>query len=279
MNARLNLPPPQFIKLANGITLPYVEQGAHDGLPVILLHGYTDSWRSWQRVLPHLQSWLHTYAISQRGHGAASIPPSGYGPRDMAKDVVAFMDALGIERAVIVGHSMGSVVAQHFAAANPTRMLGMVLIGAMRGYSGNPVIEELAAAIATINGAPDEAFVREFQKSTLAQPVPDDFFADIMADSLAVLEHVWRESMAAFLATPPAEGMDAPTLIVWGDQDAVCAHADQLALVEVLPDVHLRVYRGAGHGLHWEQPERFAADLSDFCDMTSLQALPARRAA
>src|SRR3712207_4230490 len=96
----------ESVELPNGVKLPYVEQGDPSGVPVVLLHGVTDSWRSFEPVLPHLPASIHAYALTQRGHGDAERPASGYRPQDLAADVAAFMDALGLESAVIVGHSM-----------------------------------------------------------------------------------------------------------------------------------------------------------------------------
>jgi pimeloyl-ACP methyl ester carboxylesterase len=109
------------VDLANGINIQYVEQGEPSGTPVLFLHGVTDSWRSFEPVLPHLPASIHAYALSQRGHGDSTSPAAGYSFRDFASDVVAFMDALNIKSAVIVGHSMGSYVAQRFAMDHPER--------------------------------------------------------------------------------------------------------------------------------------------------------------
>ena len=109
----------KHVDLADGTRLAYVEQGDTNGVPVILLHGYTDSWRSYERVLPHLPQSLRVLAVTQRGHGDSGKPDGEYESRVFARDVANFMDTLGIERAVIVGHSMGSTVAQRFAVDYP----------------------------------------------------------------------------------------------------------------------------------------------------------------
>ena len=62
------------VKLSNGVTLPYVEQGDPSGVPVVLLHGITDSWRSFAPVLPSLPASIHAFALTQRGHGDADRP-------------------------------------------------------------------------------------------------------------------------------------------------------------------------------------------------------------
>src|SRR5688500_18876730 len=88
------------VELPTGVRLPYVEQGDPAGVPVLLLHGYTDSWRSWEPVLPHLPNAIHAVALSQRGHGDADRPASGYRPEDFAADVAAFVDTLGLRPAI-----------------------------------------------------------------------------------------------------------------------------------------------------------------------------------
>ena len=120
----------KHVDLADGTRLAYVEQGDTNGVPVILLHGYTDSWRSYERVLPHLPQSVRVLAVTQRGHGDSGKPDGEYESRVFARDVANFMDTLGIERAVIVGHSMGATVAQRFAVEYPRRVRALVLEGA-----------------------------------------------------------------------------------------------------------------------------------------------------
>ena len=113
------------------------------GLPVVLLHGYTDSWRSFEPLLPHLPASLRVFAVTQRGHGDAARPAKGYTSGDFASDVAAFLDAFQIPRAVIVGHSMGATVAQQFAVDRPERVLALVLEGAFLPKPGNAGVREL----------------------------------------------------------------------------------------------------------------------------------------
>ncbi|MEQ9814027.1 MAG: alpha/beta fold hydrolase [Azospirillaceae bacterium] len=78
---------------------------------MLLLHGLSDSWRSFELALPHLPDSIRVFALSLRGHGDSRRPEAGYHFRDFAADVAAFMDALDLESTVVVGHSMGSAVA------------------------------------------------------------------------------------------------------------------------------------------------------------------------
>src|SRR3712207_9373020 len=90
----------ESVELPNGVKLPYVEQGDPSGVPVLLLHGITDSWRSFEPVLPYLPASIRAFALTQRGHGDAERPAAGYHPRDFAADVAAFLDSQGLASAV-----------------------------------------------------------------------------------------------------------------------------------------------------------------------------------
>ncbi len=256
------------VDLPNQVTLQYVEQGDPSGVPVLLLHGVTDSWHSFEPVLPHLPESLHAFALTQRGHGDASRPADGYRFPDFAEDLALFMDALRIEAAVVVGHSMGSAVAKRFAIDHPERLLGLVLVGAFATFQDKQDVQDLwDSVISTMSDPVDPDFVREFQESTLARPVPPAFFQTVIEESLKVPARVWRAVFGGFLKEDYSENLEeikAPTLIIWGDRDAFCPATDQQALLAAITGSRLLTYEGAGHALHWEEPERFASDLSAF---------------
>lgn len=255
--------------LRTGVTLNYYEQGKTSGVPVIFLHGVTDSWRAFEPVLDRLPDTIRALAISQRGHGASSKPEDGYRYADMAGDIAALMDALALPSAVIVGHSMGASVAQRFAADHPSRVAGLVLMGAFATVYGNRGIQEFwDSALAELTDPVDADFVREFQVSTLARPVPPDFLDMVVHQSLLVPARVWRAAFKGFLETPDfsheLSRLTAPTLIAWGERDAYAGRVDQDALQAAIPGSRLITYPGAGHAFHWEEPERFVADLVSF---------------
>jgi pimeloyl-ACP methyl ester carboxylesterase len=256
------------VALPNGVNLSYVEQGEASGVPMLLLHGVTDSWHSFERVLPHLPASIHAFALTQRGHGDADRPITGYRTRDFAADVAAFVDSLGLGPAVVIGHSMGSTNAQRFAIDHPERTLGLVLVGAFPSYRDNPVVVDFwNSAVSQLTDPIDPGFVREFQEGTLAQPVPQAFLETVVQESLKVPARVWRATFEGFLEDDCASELgkiQAPTLIVWGTRDAFCSRRDQDVLLAAIARSRLVVYESAGHGLHWEEPERFAADLVTF---------------
>src|SRR5688572_18622759 len=117
------------VRLSNGVTLHYASQGPRTGPAVIMIHGYSDSWFSFSRVLPLLPPELRVIAPDMRGHGDSERPLSGYRIADMADDVIRLMDARNIPRAVLIGHSMGSFVARAAFELAPSRISRLVLIG------------------------------------------------------------------------------------------------------------------------------------------------------
>src|SRR3712207_3608974 len=120
-------------RLATGIQVHYAEQGdpalrAGRGEPLVFLHGTGDSWFSFSRLLPLLPARYRAYAFSQRGHGDSERPAAGYALDDFAADVAAFLDAVGVERATLVGHSTGTIIARRVAEARPERVARLVLL-------------------------------------------------------------------------------------------------------------------------------------------------------
>lgn len=258
------------VSLPTGVTLQYVEQGDPSGVPVLLLHGLSDSWRSFEPVLPHLPESFRAFALTQRGHGDSSKPEEGYRFYDFAKDVSAFMDALELEAAVIVGHSMGSAVAQRFAIDCPEHTRGLVLAGSFHSLAKSPVAQGLwDELVSTMEDPVDPGFVREFQESTLAQPVPQAFMETVVRESLKLPARVWKATVADTMRddfSGELNEITAPTLLVWGAQDSMVPRSDQEAQTAAIVGARLAVYESAGHAVHWEEPERFASDLVSFVE-------------
>jgi non-heme chloroperoxidase len=261
---------PVTVSLPNRLTLSCVDQGDRKAPAVVLLHGLTDSWRSFERVLPHMPGSLRAVAVSQRGHGDSDKPKTGYRIRDFASDLADLLDALNLARAVIVGHSSHGLVAQRFAIDHPARTTGIVLEGSFATLRGNEDLEEfVASTISMLRDPIDPDFVRKFQEGTFLKPVPRSFIDAAIADTLKVPAHVWRAAFEGLLLedhTSELRAIEAPTLIVWGDQDTLITRDRQEELVSEIPDAELVVYKGVGHSPHWEEPERFAADLVAFLD-------------
>lgn len=255
------------VRVKTGVRVHYVEQGNRDGVPVILLHGYSDSWVSWTRVLPLIDKKYRVYVPDLRGHGDSDRPATGYTLPNFAADIIAFMDAKGLKKATIVGHSMGSFVAQHVAVRAPERVEKLVLVGSAPAVS-NGEISQLQVEVNALSDPVPLKFVTEFQKSVVTRPVPDEFMDRVIKESLKLPARVWRDTMAGMLArnsTVTLSKIEAPTLIIWGDRETVFPkRADQEKLRASIRNAKLKVYEGTGHCPNWEEPLRFVKDLEEF---------------
>ena len=256
------------VQLHNQLSIPYAEQGDYSGTPLILLHGYADSWHSFERLLLHMPDSVHTFAITQRGHGDASRPVEGYSSYDFAGDLEAFMDKLGINNAVIAGGSSGGFAARRFAIDHPQRTKGLVLLGSPLSLRDKPAVLELwDSTISKLTDPVDKNFVQEFVESTFIQQVPQEFIETLVQESLKVPARVWKAVLEGLLEDESAEEISkiqSPTLIVWGEQDTIVSRNEQETIAVAIPDSRLVVYPGAGHALYCEEPARLASDLVAF---------------
>lgn len=247
------------------MTFAFAEHGDRAGPAVLLLHAWVESLRSFDRLTPLLPPSFHVLALDQRGHGGADTPADGYDLDTLAGDVVAFLDAIGMPSVVLAGSSSGGYVAQQVAIRHPDRVSGLVLIGSPRTLQGRPPfadqIEQLADPV-------DAGWVEEFLAwFPLCRDVPAWYLEDRVREAARIPAVVWQRSLAGLTTSPPPTGtgtITAPTLILWGDRDGLLAREDQVAMAAAIPGSQLLVYKGAGHLVLWEQPERVATDITHF---------------
>lgn len=251
------------VSLPTGVRLRYAEAGPRTGPAVLLLHGYSDSSFSFAPILPRLDPGLRLIVPDQRGHGDSDRPQVGYAPADLAADAVALLQELDIDCSSIVGHSMGSFVAQQILAMAPERVLSMVLVGsAVR--ANNDIVQSLMPEVQGLTDPMDRAFVRSFQLSTIHRRLQSDFLDAVVLESLKLPARVWRVVLEGMLAMPPlphAPSIPCPVSLFWGNRDTIFTRADQHELLQRLPGATLEVFTDVGHALHWEAPAEFASRL------------------
>lgn len=231
------------------------------------LHGYAESWRSFELVLAALPPEIRAFALSLRGHGGPRTFAAGYSLEAIAADVAAFMDEVGIPAAVVAGSSSGGYVAQQLAVDRPERVTALILIGAPRTLRDIAAVDALGQRLRELDDPVDPAFVREFITGTLARAVSSGFLDAMIGEGVAVPAHVWQATLAALAgATPPTEvaAIAVPTLILWGDRDGFVSRADAEALRDSIPGSALVTYEGTGHAPAWEEPRRVARDVARF---------------
>ncbi|MBS5650071.1 MAG: alpha/beta hydrolase [Clostridiales bacterium] len=261
----------QYVDLATGITMSYVEMGVEDGPALILQHGMTDNSRSWSLVAHFFaEAGYHVYMLDLRGHGYSDKPNTGmYTIIDFSNDIAAFMDAKGIENADLVGHSLGSMTMQAFMMNYPDRCDHVVLV-ASSPVNSTAVGTDMYDYMLTLNK--DEHPDDEFMAGWYTNPnhVDEDFLQREMAESQNLNIDAWRCICAGVAAVdmtpfyPYIDSYDIPTLIMHGTLDSFFDDASQTVLCEYLPDAEYKVYENYGHNLQWEMPEQFAEDVIAF---------------
>jgi len=258
-------------RLSTGVRVHYAEQGDVYGEPLVFLHGYADSWYSYSRILPLLPARYHAYALSQRGHGDSDRPADGYAVEDLAADVVAFLDAVGVPRATLIGDSSGAITTRRVAEQYPERVARLLLIAAPIRLPISEATLGLQEAIGALEDPVPPDFVRQFQPGTTYVPLPEAFAERVLAESLKLPARVWRLALDGLLEADDSDHLDrvaAPTLLIWGERDRFIPREEQAWLAGAIPHARLAVYPETGHAPHWERPERVVRDLGTFMPVT-----------
>ena len=262
----------QSAALPDGETLAYVSMGDPAGAPVVLIHGYTDNARDWVPLIPYLSKSYHLIVVDLRGHGRSGKPECCYTRLDFAYDIKLLLDALHIARADIVGHSLGSIIAQTFAEYWPERTRRVVLIsssgGPRRGAPPRPPKFDYAAQIRALKEPidPESQFMIDWWSSPT--PVDADFLRRQRRDAAAIPLRVWLAVLDEALVDTDLQRtlprLKAPTLLIWGGDDPIMEEEVRATLREALPQAEVKVFPGLGHNPFWEQPAQVAAVMNSF---------------
>lgn len=258
------------VTLGNGLTLSYMEQGDRSGPVLVLLPGPTDSWCSYNPILDRIPSTIRTFAVSQRGHGDSDKSATSYRIDDFAADVVLLLDALEIKRVVLAGHSGSCFTVRRVAIDHPERVAGLVLEASPTTLQSNAELTEFVESnVSGLTDPIDPEFVRSFAFDTSSAAIESTLLNRMVGEQLKAPAHVWREMFTELLKyNDMAElgRVSAPTLLIWGDADGLITREMQDKLVEHISSADLVVYPGIGHTPRWENPIRFAANVTDFVE-------------
>ena len=272
------------VALPDGETLAYVPLGNPAGQPVVLIHGYTDSARDWVPLVPYLAGSLRLILVDIRGHGRSGKPECCYTRFDFAYDIKLLLDALDVRQADIVGHSLGSIIAQTFAEYWPQRTRRVILISSTGGpKAGAPPRKpayDYAAQIRKLKEPidPDSPFMIEWWSSPT--PVDEEFIRRQRRDAAAIPLRVWLAVLdqgttdSDLQRTLPR--LKAPTLLVWGSADPIMGEEVRQTLREALPGAQLQILQGLGHNPFWEDPRRCADVMNAFLTAAPAGATPSR---
>ncbi len=249
----------------NEINIHYTRTGGSKP-PLILLHGLTANGVCWTALAHALEGEYDVIMPDARGHGKSSVPDYGYRYEDHANDVVCLIKALRLAPPILIGHSMGGMSAAVVASRNPKLLRGLILADptflstkVQRDICDSDVANQHRRILNTsLDEVVAEARIRHPARSS---------------DTLELIARArLQTSMAAFdVLTPPnpdymqlVSAIDVPSLLVFGDTASVVSPAVAAELQRLNPRFQVEQIREAGHGVHYDQPERFAAVVKSF---------------
>jgi pimeloyl-ACP methyl ester carboxylesterase len=242
-----------------------------------MLHGLACGKRMWFHQVRHLRSRFRVIAYDQRGHGLTDAPAvaTDYSAGHLARDLVGVLDVLQIERAAIVGFSLGGGPALALAASRPERVSRLVLADVGAGADDPVKIESMTRQWGALiaRGATDE-LVCEMLRSELFKVYArrnarrrNHMAALIRATPIDGLRFTLSEVLAKrkslFRLIEPLKTVRAPTLVLLGEHDYVCSKTARL-VAQTIPNASLKIIKGSGHMSPLEQPAAFSAALMDF---------------
>ena len=234
------------------------------GAPLLLIHGLGYARWGWEPVVEPLSRAFDVLLFDNRGIGGSDAPPGPYTTAEMAGDALQVLEEAGVERAHVVGTSLGGMVAQELALSAPARVNRLVLVcthpGGARAFPMPKQTVRLMEARATL---------REYVENSLEPDPRPELVERILEHRVATAQpyEPWAAQAAAGAAFDAAErlaDLAAPTLILHGDGDVVVDPRNAGLLAELVPEASVKMYPGCGHLLMWQEPERFARDLEEF---------------
>jgi pimeloyl-ACP methyl ester carboxylesterase len=183
--------------------------------------------------------------------------------------VDAFIEAVGVEEAALVGDSSGGLIAQRVALDYPRRVSRLVLMGSPTTLVNNETIMEAGKQmLAALEDPIPREFVRDFHEGLIHHPVPQEFLDTALSETLKVPARIWRDYLEGVALTVDDTArlgeIGVPTLILWGERDAVLGREEQERRAAAIPDARLKVYPDTGHAVAFERPEWVVRDLEEF---------------
>jgi pimeloyl-ACP methyl ester carboxylesterase len=263
---------------SDGTKLYYEEVGA--GSPVVFVHEYAGDYRTWEPQLRYFSRAHRCVTYSQRGYPPSDVPtdPAKYGQDIARDDVIALLDTLKIDKAHIVGHSMGASTALHVGIHYPDRCLSVTAASCGYGSSPDPAFveqgraasRETAKMFETVDWLTAAArYADGATRQTHKNKDPRGFaeFAKMLADHSPIGHALTMRELQAkrpmlWEMKPQLEKFAPPLLIIVGDEDDWCLDPS-IFLKRTVPTAGLLVLPRAGHTITCEEPAAFNAALAE----------------
>ncbi len=253
---------------ANGINLHHTWEGA-PGPALVFVNGLGTDLRIWDEVVPHFSARCRIVRHDKRGHGLSDAPPGPYNLAYHADDLRALLDGLNIDEAVVVGTSVGGMVAMQFALDYPNRVKGLVLCGTAPKIGNTDFWEARIAAI------------KEQGMAKMGKTILERWFAPGYADEFPAHKRGFYHMLArmdtdGYIATcgtlrdcdltPCLDEISVRTLVLCGAEDTATPPDLVRGLANGLPNARFELIDGAGHTPCVEQPDDLAAHIKTYLE-------------
>ena len=260
----------------NGLALHYLEWGDENAPPIVCVHGYTGSADAFNALARRLQDRHHLLALDVRGHGESAWSPAGaYRYEDQAGDLAAFADRLGLQKFVLIGTSMGGIIAMTYAAHHAARLSGLVIndIGPEAEAGTQRITQMVGSRPDDFETLEDAMAYRRSASPILAARSAEDQHELALGVLRQRPDGKWRWKMdPAYirqrvehgppqrpLLWPVLQALGCPTLVVWGSDSDVLSEVQARHMVDVLPRGELVTVAGIGHAPTLVEPVVLAA--------------------
>lgn len=240
----------------DGRRIAYRASGRAGATPIVFVHGLAASKEAWTGVIERLPASFRAIAYDLRGHGESEPAPDPCTRSDLARELVAVLDAIGARRAVLVGHSAGGVIVMQTAVDAPDRVAGLVLLGTASACNDRTA-EWYAASAEKARSEGGAAGMRSMGVRASDVPIPDGVTFAEVAHAMRTLN---RDPL-----TERLKGVQSPTLIAVGEKDFLGA-GGSVILSRTIRDSELEILPERGHGVHLEDPGWLANRIASFVE-------------
>jgi pimeloyl-ACP methyl ester carboxylesterase len=253
----------------NGLSIAYQLTG--DGPALVLLHGFIVDSRMWRPQLESLSDQFTVIAWDAPGTGQSSDPPETFGIGDWADCLAGFLDAVGVQRAHILGLSWGGILAQEFYRRHSARVLSLVLTDTYAGWKGSlpeQVVHDRLDACLRDASLPPSQLVTKYLSGAFSESVTQEVreeLASIMSDFHSTGFRLMATTSAQVDTRDLLPNIRVPTLLIWGDADKRSSMSVAYQIRDAIPGARLAVISGAGHVSNLEKPAQFNTIVRDFC--------------
>ena len=261
----------ETMKLTNGVTYYYKTAGT-GRIPIVFVHGYSFSSSIWDKILTILPNPYKSYAIDIRGFGDSDKPGTGYNYGQVVEDIAQFLDALKIDKTILIGHSLGGVLLQHFAVTHPDKILALILSNTFPVNNPPPGISP------DVKKRLDGYGSKKENRKVFMQTMPQYFdtpslahedlkkFVEIAlkADNKALKEFLELVYMASAIPYEKYKSIKIPTLIIIGTHDPFAMFNMAVAINDGIKGSRIYVVEYSGHSPMWERPDVWIKGVLDF---------------